>query len=58
MERERVAAALLVAEEELRAAQVRGDRVALARWRLELAALELRAQAMIQAWSPDSGHAR
>lgn len=58
MERQRVAAALLVAEEELRAAQERGDRVALARWRFELVALELEAAALIRAWSSISGQGR
>ncbi len=55
MEREQVVAALLVAEGELRAAQARGDRAALARWRVLLAALELRALALIQGKGAETG---
>lgn len=49
-ERAWTAAALMVAEVELRRAQVRGDRVALETWRAELEALELWARVLIQGW--------
>lgn len=53
-ERVEAAAALMVAEVELRRAQARGDRVALARWRAELEALELWARVLIQGWDTAS----
>lgn len=55
VERVWLAAALRVAEVELRRAQVSGDRRALARWRGELEALELRARILLQGWEAVAG---